>query len=236
MVYRAAKPFGAAERAYRQSLAIEVQQHDRDGEASSLGELGNLYKDMERWEEAATFFLQAADLYVSRHDLNREGLVRNNLALVLIKLQHYDDARVELQRALECKNRFGHAARPWRTWNILHDLELTVGNPGAADEARQQAVDSYLAYRRDGGEPQARGGQLCELVAHAIRQGEKATAEQALSRCEGADAPPSRKVLLAKLHVILKGDRNPALASDPDLYYADAAELQLLLERLKRTG
>jgi hypothetical protein len=38
--------------------------------------------------------------------------------------------------------------------------------------------------------------------------------------------------MLPKLHAILHGDRNPALAADPALDYDDAAELLLLLERL----
>jgi hypothetical protein len=34
------------------------------------------------------------------------------------------------------------------------------------------------------------------------------------------------------MQAILRGDRDPALAADPDLLYMDAVELQLLLERL----
>jgi len=44
--------------------------------------------------------------------------------------------------------------------------------------------------------------------------------------------PPFVKSLVTKLQSILAGDRNPALATDPDLSYRDAAELQLLLESL----
>lgn len=90
-----------------------------------------------------------------------------------------------------------------------------------------------LAYRRDGGEPQATGGQLCELVVRAIQQGETAAAEQELSKYAGTDAPSRLQVLLAKLRAILEGNRDPTLTNDPDLEYDDAAELQLLLERLK---
>ena len=39
--------------------------------------------------------------------------------------------------------------------------------------------------------------------------------------------------MIPKLQAILRGDRNPALAADPDLDYDDAAELQLLLESLR---
>ncbi len=38
--------------------------------------------------------------------------------------------------------------------------------------------------------------------------------------------------MVSKLQAILRGDRNPALADDPNLHYGDAVELQLLLEAL----
>jgi hypothetical protein len=38
--------------------------------------------------------------------------------------------------------------------------------------------------------------------------------------------------LLSKLQAILRGDRDRALADDPDLFFMDTAELRLLLERL----
>ena len=56
-------------------------------------------------------------------------------------------------------------------------------------------------------------------------------AEQQLAEL-AADAPPWGKALFSKLQAILRGDRAPALAEDPNLPYRDAAELQLLLERL----
>ena len=44
--------------------------------------------------------------------------------------------------------------------------------------------------------------------------------------------PPHLNALVAKLQSLLAGDRNPALATDPELNYMDAAEVQLLLESL----
>ena len=50
---------------------------------------------------------------------------------------------------------------------------------------------------------------------------------------EAITDPPHRlQTMLPKLHAILHGDRNPALAADPALEYDDAAELLLLLETL----
>ncbi|MBK8182907.1 MAG: hypothetical protein IPK63_08380 [Candidatus Competibacteraceae bacterium] len=44
--------------------------------------------------------------------------------------------------------------------------------------------------------------------------------------------PLSVKLLIAKLRAILAGSRDPALATDPELHYQYAVELQLLLEDL----
>jgi len=231
-VHRETGQFDVAEQACRQALAIRVQQQDRAGQVDSLGELGILYAQRECWEEAATFFGQAIPIAISLQDFATEGRMRHNLANVLVKVQRHDDARVELQRAIECGKSFGHVIQPWKTWNTLHDLELSVGNPKAAVQAQQQAVYNYLVYRRDGGESQLLGAELCELSERAINQGETIEVEQALAQYAGTDASPQRKVLLAKLHAILNGDRDSTLANDPELYYADAVELQLLLERL----
>jgi tetratricopeptide (TPR) repeat protein len=137
-----------AEYAYRQSLALEVQQHNPAGEASSLLELGNLYDEIGRLEEAVAFSQQAAEQFVALPDLLGEGKARNNLAATRIKLKHYDDARGELYRALECNKPFGHAAEPWKTWSLLHILEQATGNSQAAVDARQQGetteVEQFL--------------------------------------------------------------------------------------------
>ena len=79
---------------------------------------------------------------------------------------------------------FGHAAEPWKTWALLHDLEQATGNAPAAADAWQQAVQCYLAYRRAGGESQEPGAQLCAQIAHAIRQGDTTEVTQFLAQAE----------------------------------------------------
>ncbi len=41
-------------------------------------------------------------------------------------------------------------------------------------------------------------------------------------------------MLIPALQAILDGSRDSALADNPDLYYTDAAELRLLLDKLAR--
>ena len=89
-----------------------------------------------------------------------------------------------------------------------------------------------LAYRRAGGESQSDVAELYALVIQAIQQGTTTEAATKLAELSKADDPPWFTALLAKLQAILRGDRDPALAADPDLTYRDAVELQLLLEGL----
>ena len=234
IVHRKAGQYEQAEQAYRRALAIRVQTKDRSHEASDLGELGSLYDDMGRLEEAVTFRRQAADVYTELGNLAKEGIHRSNMADTLIKLGRYDEARRELHRAIECKKPYGHAAEPWKTWAILHDLEQAAGDTRAAIQAREKAIQSYLAYRRAGGVSQSNRIQLCALVAQAIQQKDITQAEQYLAQIMGQVTNPQPKTMIAKLQAILNGDRNPALAEDPDLEYRDATELQLLLEELKK--
>ncbi len=233
MVYRQAGQYDRAEQAYRQALSIHVARKNRSYEAGSVNELGNLYGDMGRLEESVIFYRQAADIYAALPDMANEGRARNNIANTLIKLQRYDEARTELLRAIKCKEPYGHAAEPWKTFNILRELEQATGNRQAAANARQEAIASYLAYRRVGGENQNPGAKLSALVLQAIQQKRKSEAEQVLKQFLGKDAQSWAKAMVPKLQAILAGDRKPALAQDPDLDYDDAAELQLLLERLR---
>jgi len=223
-----------AERAYRKSLAVKVQHGLRSGEASSLGQLGSLYDTMGRREEAVTFYRQAADIYVELGDQIREGVCRSNLAGALTTLRRYPEARPELHRAIECDEPYGHAAEPWTTWMILHNLELGDGNPDAAASARTKAIRLFSAYRRDGGE-NLTGGQtakLCEGTLRAITDGKPGIAQTQLRELQRGGLQDYLQVVVPKLDAILSGSRDPALSDDPDLDYDDAAELRLLLEHL----
>jgi len=242
MVHHEIGDYPQAEQAYRQSLAIKSQQ---DGnyvrERSSLHQLGNLYKDWNRPEQAVSFYRQAIYLCVQLGDLRGENFARSNLANTLIQLGRYDEARHELQRAIECQQTFGYGVQPWKTWGILHDLEHANGNLQAAQTARQQAKQIFLAYRRGGGENHQDGAGLCLAVGQAIQQGNtsevKQVVEQYLQIPEIEEAEFAKhKKFFHKLQAILAGERDLALAEDEELHYQYAVELVLLLEALQEAG
>ena len=235
IVYQDAGQFSQAEAAYRQSLEIKTQSNNLAGQASSLGQLGNLYDDhLKRPEEAVTFYRQAADIDVALGDLKNEGIDRNNIANTLLTLKRTKEARLEIRRAIECKQQFGHAAEPWKSFNILHDIETTENNPAAAQAAWQQARSAYLAYRQQGGYAQYGGGRLADAVLRQLAEDKGAeVAAQLNELANQPDAQPSLKRLIQAIQTLLTGSRNPALANyDPALRYADAAEILCLIERL----
>ncbi|MFZ4664550.1 MAG: tetratricopeptide repeat protein, partial [Caldilineaceae bacterium] len=234
MVHQDAGAYDAAETAYRRSLAIETQLNNRAGQATTLTMLGNLYDDnLQRPEEAVTFYRQAAAIFVETGDRRSEGFTRSNIANTLRTLGRYDEARAEIRRAIACKQEFGHAAEPWKSYNILHDIESATGNPVAARVAWGQARDAYLAYRRQGGYAQGGNGKLVEHVLGLIAQQKVDTIaplfEQLLN---DPISSASRKQTVRAMAAIFNGSRDPALADDPALTYTDAAEILFLIERL----
>ncbi|MEM7533212.1 MAG: CHAT domain-containing protein [Chloroflexota bacterium] len=232
IIHRKCNAYTKAEDAYRQALAIMVQTNNLVGQASSLTELGNLYNDTGRLEEAVAHYRQAAKIDAALQDIRNEGLNRNNIANTLVKLRRYDEARTEIIRAVECDQPFGHVAHPWKSWSILHKIEMAVGNIAAAQMAWQQARLAYLAYRRDGGDVQFSGGRLCERVLSALQVREEWIAE-ALTQLHQNSKTDTRLLLIDKLQAIVAGSRNKTLADDMALFYDDAAEILLLIEKLE---
>ena len=142
-----------------------------------------------------------------------------------------------MERAIACLQPFGHAAEPWKAFGILSEIEQDAGRPEAAFEARRRVIEAYLAYRRDGGENLSGDEtvKLCEELLGAVEEGRLAEFGAALDRLDGRSEKPAYLVPcgLKALRAILVGNRDPALADDPALDYDDAAEILLLLERLR---
>ncbi len=226
----------AAEDAYRKSLAIEVRLGNVAGQAGTLLQLGNLYV-LDRPEEAATFYRQAADKYVEIGDAANEGRVRNNLAVTLRTLRRLDEARQEIRRAIECDSQFGHASEPWKTWDILADIETDARKPAVALEAKRKAIACYLAYRRDGGENHSGAGRLVFDVTQALLAGNPAEAASLLQQL--ANHPKASGPMLAfiqALRAIVAGSRDRSLADAPELDHTMAAEILFLIETLEKGG
>jgi tetratricopeptide (TPR) repeat protein len=236
MVHQAAGQPDAAEDAYRQSLAIKIRLGDVAGQADTLLQLGVLYGAvLDRQEEAEAFFRKAADRYVEIGNLASEGRARNNLAITLRKLRRLDEAQQEIRRAIACKEAFGHASEPWKTWDILADIETDAGNPAEARQAKGKATACYLAYRRDGGENHDADGRLGLTVMQQLLAGDAAGAASVLrQRTADPGLPMWLRPFVEALQAIVAGSRDRGLADAPDLNYSMAAELLFLIKTLEK--
>jgi tetratricopeptide (TPR) repeat protein len=224
----------AAEMAYNQSLAITVRLGDQAGQARSLGQLGNLYVDvLQRPEEAVAFYLRAAEIDREIGDLAKEGISQHNLARSFLKLQRFGEARLSIRRAIECDEPFGHAAEPWKTWANLADIETAAGNSAAAADARHQAINAFLAYRRDGGQNPSGFGRLVSALRQDLGAGFSEAAASLLLQLSADPAWAEHLPFLTALQAITAGSRDRSLAEDPALHYSAAAEVLLLIEALE---
>ena len=220
-------------KACQHALYLYEQQRNRAGVAEALGELGHLHQVLNQLEEAVLAYRRMADLYAELGDGRSEEASRNKLANVLIQLRRHDEARQELYRASECNLPESPTARNWAIRRGLRDVGQTVENASVADQARRQAIQKYLAYRRAGGENTNPGSRLCAQIGQAIRVGDTAPLAGKLAQIMASpNVPPAGKLLITKLQAILAGSRDPALAADQELHYQYAADILLLLEDL----
>ncbi|MBL8258268.1 MAG: TIR domain-containing protein [Candidatus Competibacteraceae bacterium] len=233
LAYKLNGDLAVALQACQQALYLHEQQHNRNETAEVLGELGHLHLALSQLEEAASAYRRMADLCAQLGDGHGEELARNNLANALIQLRRHDEARQELYRASECNLPESYTARHWAIRRGLHDVGQESKNVEVADQARQQAMRKYLAYRRAGGKNTNPGARLCEQIGQGIRAGHTAELSAILGKMAASSTiPAAGQALISKLQAILDGSRDPALADDPDLHYQYAVELQLLFEQI----
>ncbi|MEO5349045.1 MAG: tetratricopeptide repeat protein, partial [Magnetococcus sp. YQC-3] len=237
MVYAQMHAWAQAEEAYRESLKINTAMGDKGGEANTLNQLGRLFAAQGRQEEAVVHLRKAVDLYALLKDRATEGKGRSNLAVTLVNMGKMEDAQREILQAIEGNKPFGHAAKPWKSYAILAYIETAAGRPEAAAQARREARRLFAQYRRDGGENHNPGAKWCQGVAATIQQG---AGQQAREKLEDLANHPQldsyAKALIPVLLAILSGDRRATLADTPGLDYADAVEVELLLEQLARSA
>ena len=237
MVYMSVGQREEAECAFRQSLAVEVRLGNLGGQALTLRQLGILY-DLQfgQLELAAAFFREATQKFAEVQDLANEGIDRGNLAEVLRKLGRIDEARIQIQRAIQCKAQFGHKVEPWTSWFALFYIETEAGNPAAAAEAHGKALASYLAYRRDGGENHHPEGRIALAVTQSLLSGDPAEATALLQQVAAQPTAAHLHPFIRALQAIVVGSRDRSLADDPALDFSMAAEILFLIETLEQRG
>jgi len=207
IAYMESEQLGQAQKAFVEAWNLSEDMNDEVLSADILTELGNLWNIEGGFVEAIDFYRQAVAVYVKLGRTPQEGAIRSNIADALIKLGNFDDAKSELARAIECESPLGHAAEPWKTWNIMHRLQLATGNKSEQVDAHIRATSSYAAYRKAGGTSQSAWNPLYTLVLDAIQLNNQESAKSVLRNLlRRDDLSASDKSCIYTLQKILNGN------------------------------
>jgi tetratricopeptide (TPR) repeat protein len=230
MVHEAARRWDLAEAAYQNSLHIKVELGDKRGQAATLSQMGNLYRESGLPEQAAQLHRQTATLREELGDAFRQARSLKNLADTLRALGRLDEARETATWAARLEAPFGFTAEPWKTWDILRNIETTAGHPDAVVAAGSRAMELYAVYRRKGGAPMSPMTRLIAAAGQVLRERGPEEARRLIPPPEGFEQEvlPLRDALLA----IVDGSRDPGLAEDTRLNYEKAVEILLLISSL----
>lgn len=232
LVYQHTGALEAAEDAYREALRTRVGVADERGRAAVTAKLAVVFCQMKRPADAVPLLRKAVELYERVGDLRAEGRMRGNLALALLDLDRYHEARAEILVSLERGAGGGHAYEPWKVWNALSRVQTALGDLPGAREANRNAVASFLQFRRDGGENTTIAGRAAALVHDALAAGGPARAAELSAKLAADPENAVVEPFSRALNAIASGSRDPALADDPELHYALAAEILYLIETL----
>ena len=237
MLHRVNQDFDSAQQALESALKLLEAQGNSPGVISSLLELGNLSEAQQAYTEAVAYYREALKAAEDSEDQYRQVVCGNRLADALRQEGSIEEAMKVLETAGELGQQFGHDAEPWKTWNILSNLEAAAKNPKGALAARQRAIETYVAFRVDGGENNEGDGQLCAMVLQGIQTDQTSRVAEMLAKLGSNEAWQSEenKALLAVLGDFLGGERNIALIENTALHYRHVAELMLLQDRLPDT-
>jgi len=234
MLHRVNQDFDSAKTALESALALLQAQGNAPGVISSLLELGGLSETEENYVDAVDYYRQALKAAEDSDDQYRQVASGNRLADALRQSGNIDEALKVLEQAGNLGQQFGHDAEPWKTWDILSNLESASSNIKGAVAARQRAIEAYTAFRVDGGQNNEGDGQLCAMVLQGIQTEQTSRVSEMLTKLSSNDAWQSveNKALLAVLNELLEGKRDISLIENTALHYRHVAELMLLQDRL----
>ncbi|MCS7024503.1 MAG: hypothetical protein NZV14_06860 [Bryobacteraceae bacterium] len=225
-IHREASQLAAAEQAF-----LEASRLDPDPEL--LATLAELCAQQKRLREAAVYAQQQAGLFQMRGDRAAECEARLTASRYFARAGAVAQARAELAAAEDAQSALQPVAEPWKLLDARRELELSLGNFEAADQAKRQAMETFLAFRRTRGENDFPSGQIANFVVLALAAGSTTLASKQLEEWRrNPDLPAHAKIYLEVIGQVLAGSRDRTLAHHPDLTFDEAAEIHVLMDAL----
>jgi tetratricopeptide (TPR) repeat protein len=234
MLHRVSEDFESAAAALEVALSVLQEEGNAVGAITTSLELGGLSEEMNSPEKAVMHYQQALDMAAEINDDYRQVVAGNRLADGLRQAGKLKEALAELEKAVVLGRQFGHSAEPWKTWDILSDIEKGNNNPKGILSARLKSIEAYISYRVEGGENEEADAKLCEMVVQAVRTNRIDDAKELMSKLSANPQWQTdyNKALLGVLGQFLDGARGLPLLENMDLHYRHVAELMLIQDQL----
>jgi CHAT domain-containing protein/Tfp pilus assembly protein PilF len=125
---------------FQQVLAIRKQIRDIEGEATTLGNIGTVYLNLEQYSEALKYFQLSLSTRASTRGGFEEGITLNNIGLIYDNLGQYSKALEYYQRALVIHKKVGDRNEEVVTLNNIGVVYNNLGEYAKALEYYQQVL------------------------------------------------------------------------------------------------
>lgn len=157
---------------YQLLLPLDKWQPERLQEMDISNNLGVVYADLGRKEEARTYLEQALSISRELDDRGRESIILNKLGMVYADLGMTEEARENLEQALGIDRELGDRMREGMTLNNLGSIYWVL-------RKKERALEYYeaaLSIHRDIGNREGEGTTLngLGLVYNSLGQKEQA--------------------------------------------------------------
>ncbi len=152
---------------YQQALELYQELRNRQGQATSLGNLGIVYRQQGYWDQAIEFLEQALELKKELEDRQGQASILGNLGNVYRRQGHLDQAIEFFKQALELMKELGDRQGQATVLGDLGNVYFQQGHLDQAVEFYQQALE----LQKELEDCQGQANQLGSLGNVYLRQG-----------------------------------------------------------------
>ncbi|XP_066016089.1 tetratricopeptide repeat protein 28-like [Pocillopora verrucosa] len=125
---------------HEKALAIKIEIGDRDGEATSYGNLGTLFQSLGQYDKAREYQEKALAIKIEIGDRDGEATSYGNLGTLFQSLGQYDKAREYQEKALAIKIEIGDRDGEATSYGNLGTLFQSLGQYDKAREYQEKAL------------------------------------------------------------------------------------------------
>ena len=125
---------------FEKALAIKIQIGDKQGEATSYGNLGAVFQSLGEYDKAIEYLEKALAIRIRIGDKGGEAADYGNLGTVFVYLGKYVKAKEYFEKALVINIRIGDKQGVARNYGSLGNVFISRGKYGKAKEYLEKAL------------------------------------------------------------------------------------------------